>query len=286
MTLVIKCIVSALTLGFLILLYLVPQIDKPHEERYIKTGIKKSLDDSVKVEVRNGQPVIVSGGKSQIKKTPLEEEEKEEEPVKQPIIIRDPSFRQNLPKQEPDPSSKLIVTDVVWFQIQIGEKDVGKIEIGLFGQTVPKTTQNFIGLAKHTNVYGYKGSPFHRIIREFMIQGGDFDKKNGSGGKSIYGLKFEDENFDLKHHGLGWVSMANAGPNTNGSQFFITTVVTSWLNGKHVVFGKVISGIKIVQEIENLPVRGTKSISPVIISDCGAYKVENVWAEEAAPSVN
>ncbi|OQR84517.1 peptidyl-prolyl cis-trans isomerase [Achlya hypogyna] len=165
---------------------------------------------------------------------------------------------------------------IVFFDMTIGGAPAGRIEFELFADKVPKTAENFRALCTGEKGVGRSGKPlhfknsgFHRVIPNFMCQGGDFTRGNGTGGESIYGEKFEDENFLLKHKGEGILSMANAGPNTNGSQFFICTVETAWLDGKHVVFGKVVRGMDVVKKIEGVGSQSGQTKKPVVVADCG-----------------
>jgi len=160
----------------------------------------------------------------------------------------------------------------VFFDVAVDNNPIGRITFKLYDDVVPKTTANFRALCTGEKGFGYQGSAFHRVIPQFMLQGGDFTKGNGTGGKSIYGEKFADENFKLKHTKPGLLSMANAGPNTNGSQFFVTTVVTSWLDGKHVVFGEVVDGMDLVKQIEGLGSQSGATKKKVVITKSGTVE--------------
>ena len=168
------------------------------------------------------------------------------------------------------------VTEKVYFDIEVDGEKAGRVVFGMFGDTVPKTVKNFSTLADGSAGTGnsgkplhFKGSKFHRIIPGFMAQGGDFTNGNGTGGESIYGNKFADENFTLQHTKPYLLSMANAGPNTNGSQFFITFKETPWLNGRHTVFGEVIEGQDVINNLEKIGSGSGATSKTAVIADCG-----------------
>ena len=165
-----------------------------------------------------------------------------------------------------------------FLDLQIGGRRAGRLVVELFADVVPKTAENFRCLctgerglgAKTGKALHLRNTIFHRVIRGFMMQGGDFQNLNGTGGESIYGGKFEDENFTMMHNGAGVLSMANAGKNTNGSQFFVTFRKTEHLDGKHVVFGRVVEGMELVHEIENCETgEGDRPLDPIIVAKCG-----------------
>uniref|UniRef100_A0A8D3D164 Peptidyl-prolyl cis-trans isomerase n=1 Tax=Scophthalmus maximus TaxID=52904 RepID=A0A8D3D164_SCOMX len=174
-------------------------------------------------------------------------------------------------QEDEPPAKKGRVNPQVYMDIKIGNKPAGRLRFLLRADIVPMTAENFRCLCTHEKGFGFKGSCFHRIIPQFMCQGGDFTNHNGTGGKSIYGQKFDDENFVLKHTAPGQLSMANSGSNSNGSQFFITTDKTDWLDGKHVVFGDLVEGMDVVRAMEAQGTKDGKPKQKVIISDCGEY---------------
>lgn len=183
-----------------------------------------------------------------------------------------------------------VVTEKVYMDILIGSKYAGRIVFGLFGDIAPKTIYNFrtliIGNTTDSDgvLLAYRSSIFHRTIKNFMIQGGDFTRGDGWGGKSVYGTYFKDENFLIPHYGAGWLGMANAGPDTNGSQIYITCVLTQWLDGGHTLFGIVLEGMDVVRAIENNPTGANdRPILAVVITDCGTLPMGNPFTVPRAP---
>ena len=164
-----------------------------------------------------------------------------------------------------------------FFDIAIANKPVGRLTFEVFKNDVPKTSDNFLAFCKGYKMnesanISYKDTIFHRIIPDFMCQGGDIMNGNGTGSVSIYGRKFEDENFKIKHDKPGLLSMANSGPNTNGSQFFLTTVETPWLDGHHVVFGELKEGLDVLKTMENEGSGSGTTKNKVSIHDCGVLE--------------
>ena len=195
---------------------------------------------------------------------------KRQEDVDLPVESSDSEEEEAVESSKRDKRMKK-TNPIVFFDVSIGGKPAGRIEMELRADVVPKTAENFRALCtgERGEKFDYKNCPFHRIIPDFMIQGGDTTRGNGTGGRSIYGETFKDENFKLKHEGPGTLSMANSGRDTNGSQFFITTAKTDWLNAKHVVFGKVVKGMDVVRAMESVGSSSGKPRHKVVITQSG-----------------
>jgi len=179
------------------------------------------------------------------------------------------SFVALLALTSPGAAQEKPVLPKCFLDVSVDGQKLGRIVVELRSDVVPKTAENFRALCTGEKGFGFKGSTFHRVIPQFMCQGGDFTNHDGTGGKSIYGAKFADENFTLKHTGPGVLSMANAGPGTNGSQFFLCTIKTDWLDGKHVVFGQVVEGMDVVKKMEALGSPSGRPRAKIEITDCG-----------------
>ena len=225
-------------------------------------NIKKNITKNKIIKNKKDIIKIKKDNKKVNKKDNKKNNKKDNKDIKKDIKLK--KNNKDIKKEENTDS------DLCYLDISIDNKFIGKILIKLYDDIVPKTSYNFKMLCKNKT---YKNCIFHRIIKDFMIQGGDYENNDGTGGKSIYGRKFEDENFEIKHHKPYLLSMANSGSNTNGSQFFITTVETPHLDGKHVVFGEVIKGFEIIYKLNNIKTDDNdKPISNIMISDAGIYQ--------------
>ncbi|XP_017201922.1 peptidyl-prolyl cis-trans isomerase E isoform X1 [Oryctolagus cuniculus] len=237
-------------------------IDNMNESELFGRTIRVNLAKPMRIKEGSSRPVWSDDDWLKKFSGKTLEENKEEEGSEPPKVE----------PQEGEPTAKKARSNPqVYMDIKIGNKPAGRIQMLLRSDVVPMTAENFRCLCTHEKGFGFKGSSFHRIIPQFMCQGGDFTNHNGTGGKSIYGKKFDDENFILKHTGPGLLSMANSGPNTNGSQFFLTCDKTDWLDGKHVVFGEVTDGLDVLRQIEAQGSKDGKPKQKVIIADCGEF---------------